>query len=40
MAKKPKKIHERENVRKKIHVQDGPHFDIYFVNVLLWPLKE
>ena len=23
-----KKIHARENVRKKIHAQDGPHFDM------------
>ena len=28
VGKKPKKIHARENVRKKIHAQDGPHFDM------------
>ena len=27
-GEKTKKIHARENVRKKIHAQDGAHFDM------------
>ena len=27
-GKNQNKIHARENVRKKIHAQDGPHFDM------------